>query len=172
MKWLWIVPLILVGLVALVALIGLLLPKHHVATRAARFKAPPEKLWALIGSPEKQSDWAPGAPKVEMLPPRDGRPAWKVSRGRGDLMSFALVERIEPAKLVTRIIDESAFGGTWTWQLSPAADGGCTVRITEDGDIHNPVFRFVARFFMGYHGTIDAHLTALGKHLGESVVLE
>ena len=41
--------------------------------------------------------------------------------------------------------------------------------ITESGVIHNPLFRFLARFLFGYTGTADAYLRALGAKHGESV---
>ena len=43
------------------------------------------------------------------------------------------------------------------------------MRITEDGVIHNVLFRFMARFVFGYEGTARAYLAALGKKLGEPV---
>lgn len=49
--------------------------------------------------------------------------------------------------------------------LTPAADGGTTLRITEDGEIYNPVFRFVSRFFMGYDRTAKTYLADAGKKL-------
>jgi hypothetical protein len=68
--------------------------------------------------------------------------------------------------MVTRIIDEGMpFGGSWTYELSDS-DGGTEVRITEDGVVYNPIFRFVSRFVMGHHGTMDGYLTNLGRKLG------
>jgi hypothetical protein len=158
MKWLWIVPLICIGLVIVVAIIGMLLPKHHIATRRAAFKQSAAALWSLISDVDSFATWAPGVKSLEKLPPRDGQEAWKLIHNRGDSMSFALVERTPPSRFVTRIIDESAFGGTWTWVITPQGENAATVAITEDGDIHNPIFRFVARFILGYRGTMDAHL--------------
>ena len=42
-----------------------------------------------------------------------------------------------------------------------------TLRITENGYVTNPIFRFVARFFMGYTSEIRKYLTALAQHFGE-----
>jgi hypothetical protein len=44
-----------------------------------------------------------------------------------------------------------------------------TLRITEDGEIRNPIFRFVARFFLGYTATMEAYLRDLGRRFGETV---
>jgi hypothetical protein len=42
---------------------------------------------------------------------------------------------------------------------------GTRVTITERGEIYNPIFRFVARFFLGYTATMDATLRALSTQV-------
>jgi hypothetical protein len=70
--------------------------------------------------------------------------------------------------LVTRIADRSLpFGGKWTYELIPSGDS-TTLRITEDGEVYNPLFRFVSRFVMGHHATIDQYLGDLARKFGES----
>jgi len=81
------------------------------------------------------------------------------------------IESIPPARLVTKIADKLPYGGMWTYELAP--DGpGTSLRITEDGEVYNPIFRFVSRFVMGHTATIDASLRDLGKKLGEDVKIE
>jgi len=67
---------------------------------------------------------------------------------------------------VTRIADPKLpFGGTWTYELSPAPER-TSLRITEDGEVRNPVLRFVSRFVLGHTATIDRYLADLGRHVG------
>jgi hypothetical protein len=72
------------------------------------------------------------------------------------------VERDEPPSLVvTRIVGETLpFGGTWTYRIVPAP-GGSDLTITEDGEVYNPIFRFMSRFVFGHFATIDAFLAGL-----------
>ena len=42
------------------------------------------------------------------------------------------------------------------------------MRITEDGEIYNPIFRVMARFVFGYEGTIAAYLASLQRHLQQT----
>jgi hypothetical protein len=58
------------------------------------------------------------------------------------------------------------FGGTWTFEVEPVEDGA-TLRITENGYVTNPVFRFVSRFVLGYTTEIEKYLRSLAKKLGE-----
>lgn len=37
--------------------------------------------------------------------------------------------------------------------------------MTENGEIYNPIFRFMARFVLGYSMTLDRYLADLEKHL-------
>ncbi len=41
------------------------------------------------------------------------------------------------------------------------------VTITENGEIYNPFFRFMARFVFGYTVTMETYLKALGKKFSE-----
>lgn len=72
----------------------------------------------------------------------------------------------EPSRMVTRIIDEGMpFGGSWTYELREI-EAGTDVRITENGVVYNPIFRFMSRFVMGHHGTLDAFLRNLTQEFG------
>jgi hypothetical protein len=41
------------------------------------------------------------------------------------------------------------------------------LRITEDGEVYNPVFRFVSRFVMGHTATMDKYLADVGKAIDD-----
>ena len=43
------------------------------------------------------------------------------------------------------------------------------VRITEDGEVYNPIFRFVSRFVFGQTRMLDAYLRALGQATGQQI---
>jgi uncharacterized protein YndB with AHSA1/START domain len=164
MKWLLIAGIALACLAAAVVVTGMLLPKAHVATRGAHLKHPPEAVWALITGDQT---WRPEVRRYEPLPEKHGRRAWKETDKHGSSITFETVESEQPRRLVTRIADPNLpFGGTWTYQIVPQA-GGCSIEITEHGEVYNPIFRFVSRFIMGHTATIDAYLSALGKRLEE-----
>jgi hypothetical protein len=58
------------------------------------------------------------------------------------------------------------FGGKWTYELTPSGTG-TMLRITEDGEVYNPVFRFVSRFVMGHTATMDKYLADVGKAIDD-----
>jgi hypothetical protein len=172
MKWALIVIGTLVVLVGIVALIGVMLPKTHSATRSARFKQPPEAIWRAITEVEAFPSWRADLKSIERLPDRNGRPAWRETDKHGQVLPLEVIEWDPPRKFVGRISDPKLpFGGTWTYEIAPA-DGGCSLTITENGEIYNPIFRFMARFVFGYSATIEGYLRSLGKKFGEDVRFE
>lgn len=164
MKWLFIGVLALAAIGALAALVGTRLPRDHAASRHARLPAPPEVVWRAITNIEGFPSWRTDVKTVERLAPREGRQVWS-ENGGSDRMTLA-TERSEPPRLlVVRIDPGLPFGGTWTYEVLPAPEGS-TLTITENGEIYNPLFRFMARYIFGYEGTIDTYMAALEKHLG------
>jgi hypothetical protein len=156
--------------VVVVAVVGAMLPVRHHATRRARYHAPPERIYALLSGPP---DWRPGVKKFGALPDEGGRKRWWEEDAHRNKITFELVEAQPPARLQTRIADRALpFGGTWTFDIAPADGGGADVRIAEDGEVYNVIFRFMSRFIFGHHAGIETYLKDLGAKLGEPVRIE
>ena len=86
-------------------------------------------------------------------------------------MTYEVAEESAPSRLVTRIADKNLpFGGTWTYEIEPA-EGGCVLRITERGEIYNIIFRFVARFFLGYASSMESYLRAVANQFHEQAAI-
>ncbi len=169
MKWILIALAVLAALIAAVVVIGLLIPKSHTARRRVEYGQAPEKVWEVISDFERHAKWRDGIRRVERLADRNGHAVWCEVRGRGDRLTMEVVEFDPPRRMVTKVVDNRNFGGTWTWQVEPTG-GGCALTITEEGEIYNPVFRFAARFILGYHATMDGVHRALRARFGEPAV--
>jgi hypothetical protein len=159
---------VLVLLVVCVVVIGLLLPKRHVASRSAVIQANPEWLFALISGSQ---EWRPEVKSCELIE-KDGKHFQRETSRRGETVLYELQGSRPPLAIERRIATEHLpYGGKWSFTLEPV-DGGTKVRITEDGEVYNPVFRFVSRFVMGHTAMLDAYLKALGKAVGQDVRIE
>ena len=157
----WIVWMIagLAVVVLIVAVVGALIPKAHAASRTARVSLPPDALFAVLSDVDRYPSWRGDVKSVQRLPDQDGKPAWVEAAGGMEIpLHFERMER--PSLLVARIGPGLAFGGTWTYQIAPAP-GGSDLTITENGEIYNVIFRFMARFVLGYHATMDGFLKNL-----------
>jgi len=170
MKWiLWTVAGLIV-LVGLMAGIGAMLPLRHHATRKARYRVSPDALYAVIAGPP---DWRTGVKSYGVLPDQDGRKRWWEEDSHNQKVTFELVDGKPPSRLEVRIADAGLpFGGTWTFEIEPVQGGGSALRIHENGEVYNVIFRFMARFFFGYTSTIEGYLRDLGVKFGESAGIE
>ena len=154
----------LVSLVAVVAIVGWLLPVGHVASRTAAVGRPPADVYALVADVASYSQWWSGISKVEMLPAEPGVVRFREHMTSGAVV-MEVVETVPPQRFVTRIADpEQPFGGTWTFEIAPDT-AGSRLTITERGEVYNPIFRFMSRFIFGYTGTMESFLKAAGAKL-------
>ena len=118
-------------------------------------------------------DWRTGVKSFGILPEQDGRKRWWEEDSHHQKVTYELVEDKPPARMVTRIADRSLpFGGAWTFEIASVAGGGSDLRIHEDGEVYNVIFRFMARFIFGYTASIEGYLRDLGTKFGESVSIE
>jgi uncharacterized protein YndB with AHSA1/START domain len=161
MRWLAIGGGVLVALILVVVAIGYMLPVKHRASRQAVFRASADDIYRLISAAENFPSWRSKVRTVE----REGPARFREIGDDGTIL-YEVVEQVPSQRLVTRIADPSLpFGGRWTYELSAHEGGQTTLRITEDGEVYNPIFRFVSRYVMGHTATIDQYLRDVGRHL-------
>lgn len=170
MRWVLLTIGFLVVFVIVAAAIGAMLPKKHHASRKARYRATPEAVYAVIAGPP---DWRTGIKSYGVLPEKEGRKQWWEEDTHSQKITYELVEEAPPRRLATRIVGpDLPFGGGWTFEIEPAPDGGSNLRITEDGEIYNVIFRFMARFFFGYAASIEGYLRDLAAKFGDTANIE
>lgn len=158
---------ILIALAALVVFVmGYRLPEAHTASVERDFAAAPGRVYAEISNPGEFSKWRSGVQRVVILPPDSatGRSRFR-EISLSDETTYEVEQEIPDRLFVTRIADEGLpYGGTWTFELEPTANG-TMLRITEDGEVYNPVFRFVSRYVIGHQSGIEKYMDDLEKRL-------
>lgn len=167
MKWILLTLGVLVVIVGLVAVIGLMLPRDHVASTTTTISAPADSVWEALVNVTDYPRWRTDVRSVDVLV-AEGATRWR-EHTRQDAITFERTDAQRPTRLETRIADETLpFGGTWTWNLAPDASG-TRVTITERGFVTNPIFRFMSRFVFGHHAAQEDFLRALGRRFGHDV---
>ena len=157
MKILLVVLAMFVLSIIVIVLVGAMLPKQHTATRSAVVKATPEQVFALISGPQ---DWRTDLKNYSYFD-ENGRHMIRETDTHGQTITYEIVQSQPPTLLKRTIADKTLpFGGSWTWQIQPQGSDS-NVTITEDGEVYNPVFRFVSKFIMGHTRTLDNYLTML-----------
>jgi hypothetical protein len=173
MKWLGIALGVIAAIVIIVVLIGYTLPKAHVAVSSAQFHRPAAELFRIITDVGSAASWRKDVDRIEMLPPNGNRIAWR-EVSKNDVVNYEgeIVRAPQPGvpgRFISRIVSKDLpYGGEWIIDVS-MNDDISVVTVTENGEVYNPIFRFVSKYVMGHSATIDGYLRALGTHVGESV---
>ena len=166
MKWVLVVVGSIAVLVAVVAVIGALLPKAHRASRWVVLKKTPREVYAVISDTANAPGWRHDLQKVEVLPPVHGLKCFRETGAHGAI-TYEVIEDRPGELFVSKIADENLpFGGQWTFEFA-SAGAGTRLRLTEEGEVRNVIFRFVARYIFGHAASIEGYLRNLGKKLGE-----
>lgn len=158
--------LIFVGTITVATLqfVGWLLPQSHHATRSVVLAAPPETVFRVIADVAHAASWRSDVCRIEdATGPGLGMTFREV--GRRGTVPYRVVGYEPGRRFVTRIADHSLpYGGTWTFDLEP--DGrGTKLTISEDGEVYNPILRFLARLFFSPTATIERYQADLAKNL-------
>ena len=157
MRYLLIAAAALGAIVLIVVVVGWSLPVKHTATGEATFKSSPESLYQVITDVDRFPQWRSTVKSVERLPDSAGKKRFREVGSDGTIL-YEVDSAVPNQRLITKIADRSlAFGGSWTHELIPRGDS-TTLRITEDGEVYNPIFRFVSRFVFGHTATIEKYL--------------
>jgi hypothetical protein len=140
-----------------VVLIGYALPKEHVANRKVVLRASPEDVFTLIAGP---SDWR--GMKYELVSQSPLK--WRETDKSGDTITYERVETIPSRRIVNRIADPKLpFGGSWIYEVAPEGTG-TSLTIIENGEVYNPLYRFVSRFIMGHTASIEKYQRDVVAH--------
>lgn len=168
MIWiLWVIGAIVV-VAGTATLIGALLPVGHVATCRAEIDQPPEAIWSALTDINGFPSWRTDLKRVEIIDDDREHPVWK-EEGEFGVMTFERLEADPPRRLVGKIVGkESGFGGGWTYEITPKGTGSI-VTVTENGEVYNPIFRFMSRFIFGHTKTLKDYLAQLGAKFGQKV---
>jgi len=164
MRYVLIAAAALGAVLLIVLIIGWSLPVKHHATSEATFKASPQSLYQLITEFDRFPEWRSSVERIELLPDSAGKKRFREVGSDGSIV-YEVEYAVPDSRLATRIADRSLpFGGGWTYELIPRGDS-TTLRITEDGEVYNPLYRFVSRFMIGYTSTMEKYLSDVRRRV-------
>ena len=161
-----------IALALLLTLVGALLPVAHTARVRITLTQPAPPVYDAIADVARYQEWRTGLDSLRVV---DAGPPlrWRESSSMGTI-EFVQLNALPPRTVQAEIqgAKEQGFGGTWTWDLVPRAEGGTTLVITEHGAVYNPIFRLLSRFFFSPYTTLEQYARDLAARLGESAVPE
>jgi hypothetical protein len=158
MKWLRILVAVIISAVVLMFIIGAMLPQQHLATASADFNATPEAVWSIVADIDDAPSWRKDLSEMVMT----GETTFREVTHDGDTVEYQIEEAIPAERFVTRIISPGLpYAGSWTYEFRANDSGGCTLRITERGEVFNPMFRFLSKYAFGHSATMEHYLEEL-----------
>ena len=159
MKWVLVILGVLVCLVLIIVIIGYFLPVKHTASVQILVSASPAEVWTRLTDFKGYPAWRKDVKSVDTRSPVE----WVEVNDRGDSLPLKIVGQDPGQRLVTQIQGHNLpFGGGWEFGLKD--NGGSTiVTITENGEVYNPLFRFVSKFIMGHSANLKKYAGFLDK---------
>ena len=157
---------VVVLIFAVMALIGSQLPSAHTASRSILLRQQRANVYAVIRDFKSAPAWRNDVKSIEVTE-TPGQKLRFIEHGSDDV-SYEVVEDVPNQRIVTRILNtDLGYSGQWTYELTDE-NGGTRVKITEDGEVSNVLFRFMSRYVFGHTSTMESYLTALAEKFGET----
>lgn len=157
---------LLIALFGILGILGSRLPPTHTASITFEVGSPRDTVWAALDDVASFPSWFPGIDKIEMLPDRDGRRAFRQKQGWN---WFVMEETAKnPPSLVTRTItdEQGPFSGSWEHKLDELPSNRTRLTVTETGTIKSPIPRAIMKYAFGYDYYLNKFARAVQTKLG------
>lgn len=158
--WFVSILLALTSLVIILYLTGLTIPKEHVATSSREFQSSQHDVWMVLSDFSNWPEWRSDLQEIRL-----GHNGFTEVLKSGESIDYRIEDFTTPERIVIRIATEGLpYGGSWTFELTSAGNG-CRVTITETGEVYNPIFRVISKYFIGQTASMERCLEDLSKKI-------
>lgn len=156
--------------IALVYLIGFLMPVKHQLSVSRQFAVDKKTIWQILVDFGHHANWRRDIVSAEKVSANDvANEIWQESDNHGNVIRYENRDIIKEQSLKRVIVSKHlAFGGSWTFNLAsddsqPQAQA--TLTITENGEVYNPMFRFLGKTVFGFDTSMRRFLEDLDIEL-------
>ena len=178
-RWTGTIFFALVFIFLTVAGIGTSLPIAHSAECVTFLTAAPDAVFYAINDERSSVAWRPELRSVSLTSGSGKTAVWRETYKDGQVLTLRTVTgsllrgpnglRVDNLVRSIPFDPRAGFDGTWTYTISaPREPAPTVVSIEEQGNIYNPVFRFLSKYIFGYTGSIRTYLGDLSQKYGES----
>lgn len=140
-------------LLALVFLIGWLLPETREGRAEAIIEAPPDLVLTVIADVEAQPEWR------DLGTVTRTETGWFEVTARGERIDF-VADEISMDRIRLRFTSDAGYSGTWQASLE-AVPGGTRIAVLEQATVPSPLGRIVARLMFDPTAFATDYLAAL-----------
>ncbi|EQA53560.1 LIC10604 family protein [Leptospira kmetyi] len=141
--------------------LGASLPVEHSSSLERVFKTSPNTIYSMIRDFKQYPTWRPNLKHIDEISPA----SWKETDSHKEIMTYSFIRDQKDALIESKIMDEDKpFGGSWTFEIA-SVEGGTKLKITENGKVFSPVFRFFSKFVFGHTATMQTYLDFMEKEV-------
>jgi len=163
LKALGIFCLIVACALVVVLVLGALQPRTHVASASVVIPAAQDRVWFMIENTASQPGWRQDLTAVQPLPPQDGHTCWLEIQKYGKMPLCEVLTAAPTTRIVLIADPKLPFGGTWTYQLSPAGPDSTNLTIMENGFTGPLFWRFMGHYIFHEDTMIKQYEASLLK---------
>lgn len=170
MKIFIIVMSVLILSIAIIYVVGALMPVKHQVSVSRLFAVDKKTLWQLLSDFGTQKDWRRDIVASNKVSESGAiNEIWQETDRHGNAIRYENRDIIDEQTLKRVIVSENlAFGGYWMFELETAnsqQQAMSKLTITEYGEVYHPLFRFIGKYVFGFDGTMKRYLQDLDAEL-------
>ena len=153
------------GIIVLIFIIGLLLPKERIVTRQSVYSVRPEILYSIVTNNE---DWKYRTSLENLvIIERNGEfEVWDEITDNGVVIRFTTKEKI-PHSFYSFKMDSKMFSGYWTALFEPVNNGETLFSATEYISIKSPFVKTLSYLFFDIGKLMDSYQNDLRNKIRE-----
>lgn len=130
---------IIAGIVLLIFITGLFLPKERVVSRKGHFNVPPEVLYEIV-TDNKNWQYRTSLKDLVILENNNGFEVWDEITKEGAVIRFTTTEK-HPFSFYSFNMESKMFTGHWTGEFTNDGKGGTIFTATEYIRVKNPLIK-------------------------------
>ncbi len=154
--------LLVLAIIAIVFVVGLLLPKQREFVKQAELYSPPEKVFQVVTDFANQASWRDDVQEIKVIDDK----TWIEIPKKGTPITFKTKQKVQNKLFEIKIIEPKNFNGYWIGTFEKTKNGTKVV-FKEVVIIENPFSRVLSSIFVDLDKTIDVYLNNLKTKLGE-----
>lgn len=152
-----------IGIIVLLLLLGLILPKDRIARRVVNFSSDLQTVWDAITNNEDY-DWRSDISKIEILD--DGNSWIEYSSKDNSSISFKITKK-NIAKEYNFSMENPMFTGQFMSKFESSSSSGPKVEFIESISIKNPIIKPLSYLFFNVQAFQDKYISDLKSKLNE-----
>lgn len=153
--------IVIAGLVILMLVAGLILPRERTVSREGRYNVSPQLLYSIVTD---NTDWhyRTGLKNLIITQSSGDVETWEEQSEDGSVIRFKTREK-RPYSFYSFDIEAKRFTGYWTGEFEPDGDSGTIFTATEHITVRNPFVKLFSYIFFNVGKFMDAYQSDLHK---------